>query len=133
MNPVWPPVSAVGEATLLLHMLGVFTVQLLTPLLATVMSWKAAGELAAISYKCGFRLPCAVPSCSTSSAAMPPMVLPPVPVSSPSDPPLQVSPVAAKQKILPFWMEVPNATSGVYRPALAAGTPVPVCHAGVVM
>lgn len=39
-NPCVPPVSAVALATLLLHMLGVATVQLVTPLDVTVTSLK---------------------------------------------------------------------------------------------
>jgi hypothetical protein len=38
MNPACPPVCAVALGMLLLHMLGVFTLHELTPLLATVTS-----------------------------------------------------------------------------------------------
>ena len=41
--------------------------------------------------------------------------------------------MAAIQAKYPSWLEAENETSEVYRPLLAAGTPVPVCQDGVAM
>jgi hypothetical protein len=48
-NPLRPPVRLEGPGVLLLHMLGVVTAQLETPLMATVMSLKTSNEAVAAS------------------------------------------------------------------------------------
>ena len=70
-KPASTPPELVG--VLVLHRLIVVALHGLTPLDATVVSWKALGALENILYRFGFRLPWALPVFWTSNAAIPAM------------------------------------------------------------